>query len=273
MDQSRELIRLALFGEPIEASLSPKIHHLFAAQFELEIEYKKIEIGKQGFSTALESFRLGGGFGCNVTMPLKQNAWELATKSSIEATQAQAANTLIQQSNGDWLAHNTDGPGLVTDLTVNHSVTLAGKKILILGAGGATAGILGSLLAAGTKHITLVNRNIERALQLVSRFAGEISVSDWNGIASLGSFDLVINATSLGHQGKAPELPAALFVDESICYDLNYFNSSLPLKNFCAEMNCTYIDGLGMLVEQAAKSFEIWTGLKPDTASVLKALR
>lgn len=274
MDQRRKLIKLALFGEPIKASLSPQIHQAFAAQFDLDIEYQKLETGRQGFPSALETFRRQGGFGCNVTLPLKKDAWQLAAESSPEVTQAQAANTLVRQVTGGWSAHTTDGPGLVTDLTDNHGVGLAGKDILILGAGGATAGVLGSLFAAGANRIVLVNRNLERASQLAKRFATfEISVSDWAGLPTLGSFNLVINATSLGHQGKAPALPASAFVEGSVCYDLNYFEASLPLKDLCADLQQSYIDGLGMLVEQAARSFFIWTGLKPETKSVIESCR
>jgi shikimate dehydrogenase len=274
MDQHRNLIKLALFGEPIKASLSPIIHQSFATQFELDIEYQKIETGRQGFPSALDAFQKEGGFGCNVTLPLKRDAWQLAADSSIEVTQAQAANTLIQREAGGWSAYSTDGPGLVADLTDNHSVALAGKAILVLGAGGATSSILGSLFAGGAKRIVLVNRNIERATQLAKRFAtNDISVCDWAGLATLGSFDLVINATSLGHQGKAPALAASLFAKGSVCYDLNYFKASLPLKNLCAEQGWSYIDGLGMLVEQAAQSFFIWTNFNPDTNAVIKSCR
>ncbi|NOR19036.1 MAG: shikimate dehydrogenase [Xanthomonadales bacterium] len=275
MDQGRKLIRLALFGQPIKASLSPKIHRLFASQFDLDIEFHRIETAADGFSDALESFRLAGGYGCNVTLPIKRDAWQLAVESSAEVTQAQAANTLVSQPGGGWFAHNTDGPGLVVDLTSNHNIKLAGERILVLGAGGATAGILGSLLAAGINQIVLVNRNLERARELADRFGAtaQISVIDWGSLPLQASFGLVINATSLGHQGKAPPLPASVFADGSVCYDLNYFKAALALENLCSEMGQKYIDGLGMLVEQAARSFYIWTGLKPETQSVIKACR
>lgn len=272
MDQGRKLIRLALFGQPIKASLSPKIHRLFAAQFDLDIEFQRIETGAHGFAQALESFRVAGGHGCNVTLPLKRDAWQLANDSSAEVRQAQAANTLLGQADG-WFAYNTDGAGLVADLTMNHGIELAGKRILILGAGGAVAGIMGSLLAAGANQIMLVNRNLQRARQLADQFraTSEIPVVAWEDLQAQGDFGLVVNATSLGHQGKTPPLPASVFADGAVCYDLNYFTASLPLKKLCEEMGQTYIDGLGMLVEQAAISFHIWTGLKPDTSAVINA--
>jgi len=275
MDQGRKLIRLALFGQPIKASLSPKIHRLFAAQFDLDIEYQRIETGAGGFTAALDAFRLAGGHGCNVTMPIKRQAWQLAAGSSTQVKQAQAANTLVRQASGDWFAHTTDGPGLVTDLTKNHAVKLKSERLLVLGAGGAAAGIIGSLLEAGVKQIALVNRNQQRARELAARFSetADVSVTDWNSLSGLGSFGLVINATSLGHKGKSPALPAAVFAPGSVCYDLNYFQASLPLKNLCEKLGQTYIDGLGMLVEQAARSFYIWTGLEPETGAVIDACR
>lgn len=271
----RKLIRLALFGQPIKASLSPKIHRLFAAQFDLEIEFQRIETGTDGFPAALQAFRLAGGHGCNVTLPLKRDAWQLAADTSVDARQAQSANTLLSQAEGGWFAYNTDGAGLLADLTVNHDVNLAGLRILVLGAGGAVAGILGSLFAAGARQIVLVNRNLERARELAGRFGAklDITATDWGSLPASGSFDLLINATSLGHQGDAPLLTQSLFADGSCLYDLNYYKASLPLKKLCDEMDQTYIDGLGMLVEQAARSFYIWTGSKPDTCDVIDSCR
>jgi len=271
----RKLIRLALFGQPIKASLSPKIHRLFAAQFDLEIEFQRIETGTDGFPAALQAFRLAGGHGCNVTLPLKRDAWQLAADTSVDARQAQSANTLLSQAEGGWFAYNTDGAGLLADLTVNHDVNLAGLRILVLGAGGAVAGILGSLFAAGARQIVLVNRNLERARELAGRFGAklDITATDWGSLPASGSFDLLINATSLGHQGEAPLLTQSLFAGGSCLYDLNYFKASLPLKKLCDEMDQTYIDGLGMLVEQAARSFYIWTGSKPETHPVIGSCR
>ena len=171
MDQGKELIRLALFGLPIKSSLSPSIHRMFADQFGLNIEYQRIETGADGFLEALEAFRFEGGTGCNVTLPLKRDAWQLAVQSSLEAGQAQAANTLVYQPSSGWFAHNTDGAGLVADLAGNHGVKLEGQRVLILGAGGAAAGILGSLLAGNPRQVVLVNRNLERARILARRFA------------------------------------------------------------------------------------------------------
>lgn len=274
MDQRKELIKLALFGQPVKTSLSPAIHRMFAAQFDLDIEYRLIEPADGDFPRALEDFRQTGGAGCNVTLPFKRDAWQLAADSSAEVSQAQAANTLVREPSG-WFAHTTDGAGLISDLTGNHGMDISGQRVLILGAGGATAGILGSLLAQNPEQIMLVNRNLERARSLSERFdsSGRISVISWSELSRQGAFNLVINATSLGHQGEAPPLNASSFTEDGLCYDLNYFKASLPLKKHCKNIHRPYIDGLGMLVEQAAKSFFIWTAKMPETRDVINACR
>ncbi len=274
MDQGKELIKLALFGQPVKTSLSPAIHRMFAAQFALDIDYRLIEPADGDFARALEEFRQTGGVACNVTLPFKRDAWQLAADSSAEVSQAQAANTLVRQPSG-WFAHTTDGAGFISDLTGNHGMNISGQRVLILGAGGATAGILGSLLAQNPQKIVLVNRNLERARSLSERFdsSGRISVTSWSDLSGQGAFNLVINATSLGHQGEAPPLKASSFAEGGLCYDLNYFKASLPLKKHCEEIRQPYIDGLGMLVEQAAKSFSIWTSKTPETAAVIAACR
>ena len=273
------LMKLALFGSPVTSSLSPRIHGLFAEQSGLEIEYQSIETRAEGFPDALEAFRLGGGTGCNVTLPLKRDAWKLASQSSLAVTQARAANTLVWQPSG-WFAHNTDGAGLVADLTGNHGIELENQRILIIGAGGAVAGILGALLACDPGEIMLVNRSPEPAWALAKQFSsvGYLNVCSLQDLPCLDlserdRFNLVINATSVGHEGGAPPLTRDLFAAGAICYDLNYSKASEPLKKYCAEMRQPYIDGLGMLVEQAAKSFQIWTGKRPDSRAVIDACR
>ena len=279
MDQGRELMKLALFGSPVKSSLSPRIHGLFAEQADLEIEYQCIEAQAGDFPDALEDFRLAGGTGCNVTLPIKREAWQLAVQSTPAVSLARAANTLVLQSSG-WFAHNTDGAGLVADLIVNHGIDLENKRILIVGAGGAVAGILGDLLACDPQEIMLVNRSPERAWALVRQFSeiGHLSVTSLQDLPCLdlsehGRFDLVVNATSVGHHGEAPPLTRDLFAPDALCYDLNYFKASQPLKKYCQELRTPYIDGLGMLVEQAAKSFELWTGFTPRTKPVIENCR
>lgn len=275
MAQGKELIKLALFGKPIKTSLSPAIHRMFADQFDLNISYELIETAADEFPAALESFRLSGGSGCNVTLPLKQDAWRLSSRTSKEVTLAQAANTLVCDSSSGWLANTTDGVGLVTDMTINNGIKIAGKRILVLGAGGATASVLGSLLECKPLELVLVNRNLDRANVLKDRFdcLGSLKVISWSELSEHTGFDLVINATSLGHNGQAPDLHEALFAPDAVCYDLNYYKASLPLKKLCGALEQTYVDGLGMLVEQAAASFQIWTGKQADTSLVIEACR
>jgi len=273
--EGKKLIRLALFGRPVAHSLSPVIHGQFAGQFGLDIDYQRVDAGVDDFPAALERFRRAGGTGCNITLPLKQEAWRLAAGATEEVSLAQAANTLVLQPEGGWFAHTTDGAGLVTDLVDNHGVELRERRVLILGAGGATAGILGRLLAGQPSEVMLVNRNLERARLLSERFGpyGKVTVSSWNDLPMQGVFDLVINATSLGHHGEAPPLTVSSIAPGGLCYDLNYFKASLPLKKYCGELGIAYIDGLGMLVGQAAASFAIWTGNHPETGSVIDVLR
>ena len=275
MAQGKELIKLVLYGKPIKTSLSPAIHRMFADQFDLNISYELVETGADEFPAALESFRLSGGSGCNVTLPLKQDAWRLSSRASKEVTLSQAANTLVYDSSSGWLANTTDGIGLVTDMTVNNGIEIAGKRILILGAGGATASVLGSLLECKPSVLVLVNRNLDRANALKERFdcLGNLAVISWDDLSGHTDFDLLINATSLGHHGQAPVLHQGLFAPGAVCYDLNYYKASLPLKKLCGALQQTYVDGLGMLVEQAAASFQIWTGKQADTAVVIKAFR
>jgi shikimate dehydrogenase len=272
--EGQQLIRLALFGQPVAASLSPAIHRQFAAQCGLEVEYRAVEAGVAEFPGALDEFRHTGGVGCNVTLPLKTLAWELAFERSIEAKAAQAANTLVARPGG-WYAHNTDGIGFMSDLVSNHGMEPAGKRVVVLGAGGAVAGILGALREADPASLVLVNRNLDRAHGLAARFGGaaSIKVIGWGELDSAGQFDLIINATSLGHAGEVPPVAVGMFAQQGVCYDLNYGHAATPLRKWCDVAGRRYVDGLGMLVEQAAASFEAWTGKHPDGEVVITALR
>lgn len=264
-------LKLALFGTPIQTSLSPFIHTRFAQQAGLDIDYRLIDTGPEQFPQQLEAFRLGGGVGCNITLPLKRHAWQLSAAASAHVLEAQAANTLVLQSTDDWMAHTTDGAGLLTDLKTNHGLMIEGQRVLILGAGGAVAGIMSNLLDETPSAIVVANRNIERARNLIKQFkkASLCTAVSWENAAQLPAFKLIINATSLGHQGQAPPLSRSMFAEGAVCYDLNYFKASQPLKLYCEKEAISYIDGLGMLVEQAAKSFYLWTGFQPQTGPVI----
>jgi shikimate dehydrogenase len=269
------LIRLAVFGMPVAQSLSPAIHRQFAQQCGLEIDYQAIETTPAEFVSKLRELMLAGGRGCNITVPLKHRAWQFAQRASASATRAQAANTLVFEGPQDCFADNTDGYGLIRDLARCLSVPLSNKRIMIIGAGGAAAGILGDLLQLSPAEIVLGNRSLERARALTLRFAsmGRLSSCTLDQLDAQGSFDLVINATSLGHLGCYPTLSAALFTPRGLCYDLNYGPAAKPLREHCESRGIGYQEGLGMLVEQAAASFSLWTGCQPDSSAVLQRLR
>jgi shikimate dehydrogenase len=246
---------------------------MFAEQFGKRIDYQAIETNAEDFSGHLQQLVAQGALGCNVTVPLKFQAWQLAQRASRSAQRAQAVNTLVFEHADDWFGDSTDGRGLVRDIRVNLDRKMGGARICIIGAGGAAAGILGDLLDHEPKDIVVANRSFERAQKLAGNFGSAVTCQALGEVGEGAPFDLVINATSSGHSGQWPELPHVMFHSESLCYDLNYGSAAEPLRVFCDDGNIQYQDGLGMLVEQAALSFTLWTGLKPDTAPVLRALK
>jgi len=273
VDPGPPVIRLAVFGQPIAHSLSPRIHAEFARQLGLRVEYLAIEASLQSFPAQVRALAAAGGRGCNVTVPLKHAAWTLAARCSDRAERARAANTLL--FDGNIFADNTDGEGLVNDLLTLPGAVLAGARVCLLGAGGAAAGVLAALLQAGPEGIVIANRTLERAEELVSRHAdlGPLQSCVPEDIPRQAPFDLFINATSHGHRGSAPALEPEWFKPGGFCYDLNYGEAARPLQRACAAAGIDYSDGLGMLVHQAALSFALWTGRKPAVAPVLEGLR
>ncbi|HKX55484.1 MAG TPA: shikimate dehydrogenase [Xanthomonadales bacterium] len=269
------MIRLAVFGQPIAHSLSPDIHRQFASQFGLAIDYRAIESSLAEFPGKLRELQVAGGLGCNVTVPLKHAAFAAARELSPAAEQAQAVNTLLFRGKDDWYGTTTDGDGLLRDLQRLLPEKLAGKRILLIGAGGAAAGLVGTLLQQSPARLLIVNRDAGKATDLALRFADfrPVSACSLQDSQEQGPFDLIINATSLGHQGKAPPLHPGWLVADSFCYDLNYGRAAQPWQAACTSRGISFSDGLGMLVEQAALSFEIWTGKQPETFEVLMALR
>ena len=267
-------LRLALFGYPVKNSPSPGIHRAFGEQFGIDVEYQLIESKAGEFSRLLDAFRDSGGNGCNVTLPLKHLACDLAEGHSTRALLATAANTLWWDSDQLICADNTDGTGLVRDLEKNLRVGISGKRVLIMGAGGAAAGILGALLEQNPSQMTIANRTIDRAQSLASRHEalGEVRVVSLEDLKHHAPVDVVIDATSIGHLGELPEIPEPLLAGSQLCYSLNYGHPAQALGTWCAESGVTFYSGLGMLVEQAACAFEIWTGKTPDTAPVRKKL-
>ena len=273
MDPGPPVIRLAVFGQPVAHSLSPRIHAEFARQLGLHVDYRAIEASPQTFPQQVRDLAAAGGRGCNVTVPLKHAAWTLATRYSDRAARAQAANTLL--FDGDIFADNTDGQGLVNDLLSVPGGHIAGARVCLLGAGGAAAGVLAALLRAQPDRIVIANRTLSRADELVSRHAdlGPVQSCVPGEIARQGPFDLLINATSQGHGGAAPLLEPGWFTPGALCYDLNYGEAAAPLRRACSAAQIGYSDGLGMLVHQAALSFTLWTGRTPAVAPVLEGLR
>jgi shikimate dehydrogenase len=208
-------------------------------------------------------------------VPFKRAAWQAAARCSAVAARAEAANTLLFEGVAEWFADNTDGRGLVRDLEKLLPDGPRGCRILLAGAGGAAAGILGDLLLAGAAAIHVANRTPERAAALARRHAdlGPVTGGSYEDLESRGPFDLIINATSLGHGGKRIALPAAALAGGGVVYDLNYGAAARPLAQWCAAHAIACHDGLGMLVEQAGLAFELWTGRTPDCAAVLRRLR
>jgi shikimate dehydrogenase len=268
------LIRLALFGSPVSRSLSPRIHGLFARQAGIDIEYRAIESTVQRLHVHLHELVAAGGRGCNVTVPLKRRACELVTRLSARARQAGAVNTVRFDGRDDWFGDNTDGCGLIRDILSNQGLTLEGRRLLIIGAGGAAAGILFDLLQQQPAQLVLANRTASRARDLAGRFAivGPVQGAGFEDMERLAPFDLVINATSAGHAGDLPPLSGTLFAPGAACYDLNYGSAHTVLETWCASRAIACHNGLGMLVEQAAESFSLWTGHMPETAPVIEAL-
>lgn len=266
--------RYAVFGHPVAHSLSPRIHAAFAAQCGQAIDYTAIEAPLDGFAATARAFFAGGGRGANVTLPFKAQAFELAQRVDDHARRAGAANTLRAEPDGTLAAFNTDGPGLLRDLVVNHRCALAGARVLMVGAGGAAAGVLGPLLDARPAALRVVNRDARRAADLAARWQGAGDVQGGGLETAAGEYDLVLNASAAGHAGTVPALPGVRFAPDALAYDLGYGAAARAFLDWARAAGAPRrSDGLGMLVEQAAEAFLIWRGVLPETGPVLAALR
>jgi len=265
----------AVIGNPIDHSQSPYIHRLFADQCQQKLEYTAKLVAMNEFRVAADAFFQEGGHGLNVTIPFKQDAFQYAEETTERATAAQAVNTLIRQNNGLITGDNTDGTGLVTDLLGNLNWELKAKRILVLGAGGAVRGILQGLLDQQPQHIVIANRTVEKALQLSRQFAGSGYILGCSlDMLDGQEFDIIINGTSASLDGEALSLPDTLIgASSAFCYDLMYGSMPTPFLVWAEERGARVSDGLGMLVEQAAESFYIWRGVRPDTNAVINSLR
>jgi len=266
-------LRLAVFGDPVEHSQSPRIHRLFAEECGLLIDYRRIRCGVRELPERFERFVSEGGRGANLTVPLKQAGRKLCRQVDPAARVARAVNTL-SLTDGGWNGYNTDGDGLLLDWS-RLGIDPGGLRILIIGAGGATAGLLGPLLAREPALVVILNRTEARALELGERFEhlGPVEAASLAaGPPADQPFDLIIQATSAGHEGAPPPLEAGWLKPGGHIYDLNYGPAHQPLRRWCASQGVKCHGGLGMLVGQAALAFEIWTGQCPDIALTLTRL-
>ncbi len=259
--------RYAVIGHPISHSKSPHIHKLFAEQTGEDISYVAIEEPLDGFAETVKRLRLEGYKGCNVTVPFKFEAFELAERRSERAQTAQAVNTL--KFDRDIFGDNTDGAGLVRDIEKNLGKNLEGKRVLLMGAGGASYGVALPLLQTHCM-LTVANRTVEKAIRLASAFQG-VQASNYADLAGR-QFDVIINATSSGLTDDLPPLPQGVFADGALAYDMMY-GKETPFMSLARANGATVADGLGMLIEQAAEAFYIWRGVRPDTRPVIETLR
>jgi shikimate dehydrogenase len=263
--------RYAVVGHPVAHSLSPLIHAEFARQTGQNLLYNKLLAPLDGFVEVVEAFRAGGGAGLNITVPFKEQALGLATELTRRARQAGAVNTLKFSHDG-IVGDNTDGTGLIRDLTRNHQLEIRNKRILLMGAGGAARGVLGPLLLEGPSTLVLVNRTSEKARQLASLFDRQVSACGYDELAGQ-SFDIIINATSASLAGHVPELPEGVFAPDALAYDMMYGVETMFMSWSKEHGAARAVDGLGMLVEQAAESFLLWRGVSPNTQTVIAKLR
>ncbi|MDP3842398.1 MAG: shikimate dehydrogenase [Oxalobacteraceae bacterium] len=265
----------AVIGNPIAHSRSPEIHARFAAQTGQDIDYRRLLAPLDGFAQTVAAFIAAGGKGANVTVPFKLEAFALATRLSARAQAAGAVNTL--KFDGDTIfGDNTDGVGLVADIVCNAGVALAGRRILLLGAGGAARGVILPLLQQAPGELVIANRTAAKAVALAQQFAAEGPILARDFAAVAGSFDIVINATAASLSAALPPIAPSVFGRAGFAYDMMYMmHSKEPtvFMRFAAQHGARVRDGLGMLVEQAAESFLLWRGVRPATADVLAQLR
>ncbi len=266
--------RYAVVGNPIGHTRSPRIHSAFASISGENISYQALLAPVDGFKATVAQFFADGGRGLNVTLPFKEQAYALSEVRSLRATQAGAVNTLMLGKDGRLYGDNTDGVGLVRDMTENLGWTLAGKRVLVVGAGGAVRGVLGVLLAAKPAQLLLANRTHSKAQALADIFQdyGQIDAVRFEDI-SVHSVDVVINGSSASLQGELPPLGEHILAADAYAYDMAYGKPELPFLTWAAAQGANTSDGLGMLIEQAAESFFIWRGVRVSTAGLLAEIR
>jgi len=267
--------RYVVIGHPISHSKSPQIHKMFAAQTSQDLTYEAQDIAPESLDNDVRTFFSDGGRGMNITLPHKEQIPALVDAQSERAALAGAINTIAVQEDGGLFGDNTDGEGLVTDMVNNLNADLEDARILILGAGGATRGIIPDLLATNPQLLTIANRTVSKAKALEKHFAhlGNIFGAGYDELGKQ-PYDIVIHATSAGLAGDLPPLPDGIIGAFTFCYDLSYADQDTPFVAWVKELGCTEAhDGLGMLVEQAAAAFNLWRGVRPETAPVIEAIR
>jgi len=265
--------RYVVIGNPVAHSLSPQIHARFARETGETLDYERLLVPVGEFAQHARAFFEGGGRGANVTLPFKVDAFTFAGAASERARLAGAANFLTSRDGMIW-ADNTDGAGLVADITRNLGIELNGRNVLLLGAGGAARGVVAPLLEQQPARLAIANRTESRAVELADHFrhVGPVDACGLHAIEG-GPFDIIVNATSTSTRGEALELPGALFGSATLAYDLAYGAAARPFMESARSRGARACDGLGMLVEQAAESFRLWRGKRPGTARVLAELR
>ncbi len=267
--------RYAVVGYPVKHSRSPFIHAMFAKQSGQAISYQLLETPPEHLSDTVQHFFAEGGKGLNITVPHKQAAAQLVKYRTPRAEFASAVNTILIAQDGALMGDNTDGVGLLNDLNINLKYEIKNKRVLLLGAGGAARGVLAPLLQQHPTELVIANRNVERATQLAKEFQslGDLSSTSFTDLDGT-AFDLVINATSASLQGDMPEIPGAVVGKHTLCYDMAYGKDDTAFTHWAKRLGAAYaVQGWGMLVEQAAESFFLWRGVRPDTTAVLVALQ
>ncbi|OZI27451.1 shikimate dehydrogenase [Bordetella genomosp. 7] len=280
MTQDLSLPRYAVIGNPVEHSRSPQIHALFSAQTGKPLQYERLLAPLDGFAATVQAFREQGGLGLNVTVPFKEAARDLAGEHLSERARLAGAVNTLWLRDGQWHGCNTDGVGLVSDL-LRLGVVLEGARVLLVGAGGAARGVLQPLADAGCARIQIVNRNAQRAHDLAASWAAagarpgtHVTAGALSEARTPGGWNVVVNATASSLQGAAPELPKQLYAPDALAYDMMYAPHPTPfMRQATADGAARTADGLGMLVGQAAESFLIWHGVRPDPSPVLTTLR
>jgi shikimate dehydrogenase len=268
--------RYAVMGNPVGHSLSPAIHAEFARQTAQRLTYTAIQVDEGGFEQAAGNFRAAGGKGLNVTVPFKRVAWAWVDRRSSRAERAGAVNTIAFKEDGAACGDNTDGAGLVRDITLNMRAEISGRRVLIAGAGGAVRGVLEPILEQHPRELVIANRTVDNAIELAALFSNatlEVTGCAFEALTGR-KFDLVINGTAASLQGRDLPLPPSILAPDCLCYDMMYAAEPTPFLRWARGQGAAQtVDGLGMLIEQAAESFLLWRGVRPDTAPVIALMR